>query len=150
MHKVYVNKTISCGAIIIKDKKFLIARPSWKNPYWNIPKGTMDNNETEYQTAIREIKEECNIDITPLLAINLGKFNYLKNKDLILFSVYLDNNVEYKIKCNCTYIASDGKVRPEMVDFKWIELDEYKKYLSKGLENLFSLNYSLLNNIINK
>lgn len=55
----------SCGAIVYKKEndeyKYLIAHQS--NGHFSFPKGHMEENETEEQTAIREIKEETNIDV---------------------------------------------------------------------------------------
>ena len=54
----------SCGAIIYRkenDKfKFLLVYQS--NGHYSFPKGHMEENETEIETALREIKEETNID----------------------------------------------------------------------------------------
>lgn len=56
-----MKKEISCGAIIIKDKKVLIVRS--KKDHYGFPKGHMEKGETEKETAIRETKEETNVDI---------------------------------------------------------------------------------------
>ena len=51
----------SCGAIVIKDNKVLIIKQ--KRGFYGFPKGHMEAGETEQETAIREVKEETNIDI---------------------------------------------------------------------------------------
>ena len=51
----------ACGAIIIKDGKALLIQQT--NGYWGFPKGHVEEGETEVETAIREIKEETNIDV---------------------------------------------------------------------------------------
>lgn len=55
----------SCGAIIYKkenDKlEFLLVYQS--NGHYSFPKGHVDDNETEVETALREVKEETNIDV---------------------------------------------------------------------------------------
>lgn len=57
------NNEISCGAVIYnKDmKKYLIVKT--KNGNWGFAKGHMEIGESERETAIREVKEETNIDI---------------------------------------------------------------------------------------
>lgn len=56
----------SSGAIVYRKKdgkyEFLIIRASGEGSY-GFPKGHMEKNETEIETAIRETKEETNIDI---------------------------------------------------------------------------------------
>jgi bis(5'-nucleosidyl)-tetraphosphatase len=56
-----MNKEVSCGTIIIKDNKVLLIK-SLKDEY-GFPKGHMENEETEIETAIRETKEETNINV---------------------------------------------------------------------------------------
>ena len=46
----------SCGCIIIEDKKVLLIKQT--NGIWGFPKGHVEKNETELQTAEREVKEE--------------------------------------------------------------------------------------------
>lgn len=59
-----IKKEKSCGAVVIKEEqdgiKFLIIKQH--DEYWGFPKGHVEEGETEEETAIREIKEETNID----------------------------------------------------------------------------------------
>lgn len=60
-----MKKEKSCGAIIYKCKNnklyFLIVKHN--AGHYSFPKGHMEIGETEEETAIREVKEETNIDI---------------------------------------------------------------------------------------
>ena len=57
-----MEKEKSCGAIVInKNNKILLVHHN--AGHWDFPKGHIENRETEEQTAIREVKEETNIDI---------------------------------------------------------------------------------------
>lgn len=51
----------ACGCIIIKDEKVLLIRQM--SGAWGFPKGHVEHDETEVETAIREVKEETNIDV---------------------------------------------------------------------------------------
>ena len=51
----------SCGCVVIDNNKVLLVKQN--DGHWNFPKGHVENNETEIQTAIREVKEETNIDV---------------------------------------------------------------------------------------
>lgn len=57
-------KEKSCGAVIfrrLKDGiKYLLLH--YQAGYWDFPKGHMEKNEKEEQTALREIKEETGIE----------------------------------------------------------------------------------------
>ena len=52
----------SCGCIILNDKKEVLLVHHNKG-HWDFPKGHVEEGETEVQTAIREVKEETNIDV---------------------------------------------------------------------------------------
>lgn len=57
------KKEKSCGCVIIDDGKVLLIQQN--DGSWGFPKGHMENGETEVETAIREVKEETNIDVIP-------------------------------------------------------------------------------------
>ena len=84
-------KEKSCGAVIYKkennDYKFLLIYQN--NGFWSFPKGHVEDNEIEEETAIREIKEETNLDVN------------------------LDNNFKHKIE----YCIEHKNVMKEVVYF---------------------------------
>ena len=51
----------ACGCVIIKEGKVLLIKDNHGN--WGVPKGHVEKNETEIETAVRETKEETNIDV---------------------------------------------------------------------------------------
>lgn len=51
----------SCGCIVIDNGKVLLIQHN--AGHWGFPKGHVEENETEVETAIREVKEETNIDV---------------------------------------------------------------------------------------
>ena len=55
----------SCGSVIYKfeNNSTYILLIKHNKGHWSFPKGHMETGETEYQTAIREVKEETNLDI---------------------------------------------------------------------------------------
>lgn len=56
-----MKKEKSCGAVIIQNDKVLMVKEVVG--HWGLPKGHVEENETEIQTAIREVKEETNLDV---------------------------------------------------------------------------------------
>ena len=54
-------KEKSCGCIIIDDDKVLLIKQT--KGHWGLPKGHVEANETELETAARETKEETNLDV---------------------------------------------------------------------------------------
>ncbi len=57
----HTKREKSCGVAIFKDDKILLVQQNEGN--WSLPKGHVEENETEMETAIREVKEETNIDV---------------------------------------------------------------------------------------
>lgn len=56
-----MKKEKSCGCIILDNNMVLLVKHN--AGHWDFPKGHVENNETEEQTAIREVKEETNMDV---------------------------------------------------------------------------------------
>ena len=51
----------SCGCVIINDDKVLLVKQV--DGHWGFPKGHVEENETEEETAIREVYEETNLQV---------------------------------------------------------------------------------------
>ena len=60
-----MKKEKSCGAVVIKEENNVTLALVIKqhDNCWSFPKGHVEEGETEVETAIREIKEETNIDV---------------------------------------------------------------------------------------
>ena len=56
-----LEKEKSCGCIIIENGKVLLIQQT--KGHWGFPKGHVEAFETEGETAIREVKEETNLDV---------------------------------------------------------------------------------------
>lgn len=114
-----LKKEKSCGAIILKDSKVLIIKQT--SGYWSFPKGHVENNETEEDTALREVKEEVNLDIKldnnfrEVITYCPNKINTLK--DVVMFLGYP--------------ISGDIVLQEEVLEYKWESLDNLK-FLFKG------------------
>ena len=52
----------SCGCIVINENNEVLLIHH-NAGHWDFPKGHVEEGETEVQTAIREVKEETNIDV---------------------------------------------------------------------------------------
>ena len=83
-------KEKACGAVIYKyeedELKFLLIKQT--NDVWGFSKGHVEGNEEEIETALREIKEETNLDVEVDTNFRWNKyiktscilFSYSKNK----------------------------------------------------------------------
>ena len=57
-----MKKEKSCGIVVFNKDKVLVIKHN--KGHYGFPKGHVEENETEHETAIREVKEETNIDAT--------------------------------------------------------------------------------------
>ena len=107
-----MKKEKSCGTIIIENNKVLLIQQT--DNAWGFPKGHIENNETEQETAIRETKEETNLDVEIIsnkkYIINY-KINNEIDKEVVLFLAKKTSN---KIK----------KQDEEIKNIRWVDLNQ--------------------------
>ena len=123
----------SCGCIIIDNGKVLLVKQT--AGHWGFPKGHVESNETEIETAIRETKEETNLSVE-IVSNARYTMEYVIDEDIHKEVVYFiaketTNNV----------IAQES----EISDIKWfsfkealetISFDNAKALLKKVLSDL--------------
>ncbi len=63
---LHIKKEKSCGAVVVRRVKggYLTLLIQHRGGHWGFPKGHVENDETEPETAIREIREETGLDVT--------------------------------------------------------------------------------------
>lgn len=83
---------------------------TWMPLCWGLPGGHMDEGEGPYQAAVRETKEECNLDIEPY-------YCGVKNSD--------DGWMIYQY--GAEYNSGEVKLSFEHSDYKWFTLEEIKE-----------------------
>ena len=60
-----LERRLSTAAVILEDdERVLIVKANYKS-HWTFPGGTVDEGETPKQAAVRELKEETNLDVNP-------------------------------------------------------------------------------------
>lgn len=72
-------EAISCGGVVIFRGKILLLYKKYKNKYegWVLPKGTVEEGEAFWQTALREVLEESGAQ--PTIVKYIGKSEYTFN-----------------------------------------------------------------------
>ena len=82
-----MKKEKSCGCIIVNEGKVLLVYERRRN-FWGFPKGHVEANETEIETATREISEEVGLEVE-IDSTKRYTLNYVINgsidKTIVLF-----------------------------------------------------------------
>lgn len=124
-----MNYEKSCGAIVYRkfhgNTEILLIRHI-KSGYWSFPKGHVEGNETEAETAVREIKEETNIDVL----IDTGF------RETVSFSPRRDTNktVVYFV---AKALNSDTKPQAEEIsEIRWVEIGQAISHLTYDNDKL--------------
>lgn len=126
--------------ILNNERKLLLAHPT-KHPenVWSITKGSIDKGESALAAAIRETKEECNIDFSQedVTMFELTKVTFKnKRKSIQPYLVMAERNKHidfdsFDLQCNSTVEPEKGGF-PEMDGFRWVTISEAKEYLHEA------------------
>ena len=80
-----VKHEISCGVIILKDKQVFLIKDV--NGNVGFPKGHMNDGESYLDTALREVKEETNLDVI-IFPDNKYPVSYMTPKNVLKEVIY--------------------------------------------------------------
>lgn len=107
-----LRKEKSCGCIVIDEGKVLLIKQT--KGHWGLPKGHVEENETEEETALREVKEETNYDVEII-----GDHRFVER---YITDTKIDKEVVYFIAKKVGGEAE--KQEAEVTDIKWCSFDE--------------------------
>ncbi|MDD4371444.1 MAG: NUDIX hydrolase [Anaerostipes sp.] len=85
-----MTEATSCGGVVIFRGKILLLYKSYRNRYdgWVLPKGTVEEGETHEETALREVKEESDIDGTIIKYVGKSEYTFYSFHEQIVKSVH--------------------------------------------------------------
>ncbi len=108
-----MRKVKSCGCIISENNKVVLIQQKKGN--WGFPKGRIEKNETEVETAIREVKEETNLDVK------------IEDPDKKYIDTYFAKKNEFKEVIYFLAKRIGGEIKPqenEIKNVEWVDLSE--------------------------
>jgi 8-oxo-dGTP pyrophosphatase MutT (NUDIX family) len=111
-----MKKEKSCGAIILKKENNIIETLILKHNggHWAFAKGHVEGNETEEETALREIKEETNLEVE--LDTNFKTtVTYSPSEGIEKDVIYF---IAYKTE------GKENAQLEEIAELKWCRIDE--------------------------
>lgn len=126
-----LKKEKSCGTITFKEinnKRYYLLVHHNKG-HWGFPKGHIESNEKEEETAIRETKEETNIDVIIIPGFR-EKITYSPKENVIKDVVFFLANPKTDILSN---------QEEEVSEVKWIEEAEVMNLITyQGEKEIFN------------
>jgi len=129
----------TCAVVITDGKKMLVCHPTGhtNKKCWSFPKGIMEEGEAAAEAAVRETAEETSIQLQKEdLRLLAGRQKYRKKRNIV---VYVKKMVPLPdpgtLSCESNI---DGSDKPEVDDYKIIDIMDYKKCLSFNLRRIFA------------
>lgn len=118
----------ACGCLIFNEKGQVLLQKRSDDNLWGNPGGSMDLGETIYETVIREIKEETNLDIK---AENLKIFNIYSGEEQQHIYPNEDEVYFVNIIFETTNYTGNIKTDSESVELQFFDLDNLPSNITK-------------------
>lgn len=126
-----MKKEKSCGIVVIDDNKVLLVHHLIG--HFGFPKGHVEENETEEETAIREVKEETNCDARIISGFR-EVITYSPKEDIIKDVVFfLGKSINKNLNPQESEVSDAVFVTIEEA-FELITHDDVDKLLRKAIE----------------
>lgn len=113
----------SCGIVVFREVdhkiEYLLLK-SRMHEDWGFPKGHVEGNETEYETAKREVLEEAGLDVKIIEGFR-APIEYLVKENIyktVIYFVGVFENQEVHMQAS------------EIIDFVWVDFDQALKQLA--------------------
>ena len=109
--KIYVS------TVVENEGKFILVRENKEQCYgkWNIPSGHVEENEFITRAAVREVKEETNLDVelAGLIAVYNNMFENF-------------NSISFVFSCNITQKTKIDFDKNEIIKAEWFTFEKLK------------------------
>ena len=147
----------SCGIVLFYSEDFLLIQYSVKlgeKGHWDFPKGHIEGNETELETATRELEEETSIKNVELIT-EIDEITTYELPNHLLGKIWKGKFKGQKQKWFLMrYLGSDNEInintsKPEFFEWKWIELDAITEIVVNFKLNVYRILQKKLKRIIN-
>jgi len=128
----------SCGVIVTDGQRLLLGHAT-RSPRWDIPKGVAESGENFSGAAVRELREETGLVVSPDELVALGVHPYLRGKDLALFAWAPQPLPDPgSLACTSNFALADGTLLPEFDRFGLFPWDEALTRVGKNLARVLT------------
>lgn len=110
----FANTPVSVAALVLKDRRVLLVQHNHPSKVWSLPGGYVEQEEDLASSVMREVKEECQVDINPIGIIAMRQLvKETRNELYIIFLAELVVDVE-----------PHGANDEEILDARFVMLDD--------------------------
>lgn len=121
----------ACGCLLFNEKGQVLLQRRSDDNLWGNPGGSMDLGETIYDTIIREIKEETNLEITKE---NLKVFNIYSGEEQ--HHIYPNGDEVYFVNIifETNVYEGDITIDSESLEFQFFDINQLPTNVTKPFE----------------
>ncbi|HZF78459.1 MAG TPA: NUDIX domain-containing protein [Rubrivivax sp.] len=124
---------LSCGILVFNPKTELLLGHATGSARWDIPKGIAEEGESPLAAALREAAEEAGLRLPGDALVEVGRFSYVRGKDLALFGAVVEGLDSADCVCTSHFRDSKGRSRPEMDAFRWVAWDQVPRHCGRSM-----------------
>ncbi len=124
MRRRYPDRPImAVGAIVVKDDRVLLARRGKEPSYglWSVPGGAVRLGEGLKTAALREVREECGIEIDVADVVEIVERMVRDANGRIQYHYII---VDYLAR----WLSGDLAPSSEVLEARWVPPDEFPRY----------------------
>ena len=98
--------------VILKDRHVLLVRGLLSSNKWGLPGGGLNKNETAINSAVREVKEELDVEVDKTNLDEFGEYKF-KVAGVSLTAVYFRYETVQELNLKAKF--------PEILEAKWFD-----------------------------
>lgn len=133
---VWLSRSVAvavCILVVVQDRPHILVNqrgtgvPDFQG-YWNLPCGYLDYDETTEEAAIREVWEECGVNLVPVLEGSVAEF-FTRPWDINSEPTHEKQNVTVhhglvaKLD-SLPAVSAENNEPNETTDIRWLSLDQ--------------------------
>ncbi|HLL11301.1 MAG TPA: NUDIX hydrolase, partial [Rubrivivax sp.] len=138
MMKRMGTQLLSCGILVLNPKTELLLGHATGSARWDIPKGIAEEGEPPLVAALRETAEETGLRLPADALVEVGRFSYVRGKDLALFGAVVEGLEATDCVCTSYFRDSQGRSRPEMDGFRWVPWEQVPRYCGRSMATVLA------------
>lgn len=134
MKKAYSKLPYRNGVafIVFQGNRFLLVqKPEWPDHYWKFPQGGMDDEESELDTARRELVEEIGTDKFKICGLSIYTNQYdWDERSIRLAGLRWRGQIQKFVVVEFLGTDKDLNIdKKELKGYKWVKFDELQSHI---------------------